>query len=89
MIGAAKNDVYRSLAKHSTARQMSWWVTQAEAGCSRLLDIAGRRGGTPPRSPCAGSGTIAIAANERGTRAILIEQDERYIRLIGERVRAK
>ena len=52
---------------------------------SRLLDIAGRGGGTV-LDPCSGSGTTAIAANERGMRSILIERDSRYVELIKSRV---
>jgi site-specific DNA-methyltransferase (adenine-specific) len=52
---------------------------------ARLLDIAGRRGGVV-LDPCAGSGTTAIAANERDMRSILIERNERYVEIIERRV---
>ncbi len=52
---------------------------------SRLLDIAGRQGGIL-LDPCAGSGTSAIAAAERGMKAILIESDPDYVSLIKRRV---
>jgi DNA modification methylase len=52
---------------------------------SRLLDIAGRRGGVM-LDPCAGSGTSAVAACEHGMRSILIERDSRYTELIKRRV---
>jgi DNA modification methylase len=54
---------------------------------SRLLDIAGRRGGVV-LDPCAGSGTAAIAASQHGMRSILIERDERYVELIKRRVQS-
>jgi DNA modification methylase len=54
---------------------------------SRLLDIAGRRGGVL-LDPCAGSGTAAIAGNEHGMRSILIERDARSAEIIKHRVRS-
>ena len=51
----------------------------------RLLDIAGQRGGIL-LDPCAGSGTAAIAGNERGMRSILIERDARYAEIIRHRI---
>jgi DNA modification methylase len=54
---------------------------------SRLLDIAGRRGGIL-LDPCAGSGTAAIAGTEHGMRSILIERDARYAEIIKHRVRS-
>ena len=51
----------------------------------RLLDICGRQGGIL-LDPCAGSGTSAIAAAERGMKAILIENNPDYIALIKRRI---
>jgi DNA modification methylase len=52
---------------------------------SRLLDIAGRRGGVM-LDPCAGTGTSAVAANGHGMRSILIERDDHYVKLIKRRL---
>jgi DNA modification methylase len=52
---------------------------------SRLLDIAGRRGGVMV-DPCAGTGTSAVAANSHGMRSILIEHDASYVEIIRRRV---
>jgi DNA modification methylase len=52
---------------------------------SRLLDIAGRRGGVM-LDPCAGTGTSAIAASSHGMRSILMERDASYVEIIRRRV---
>ena len=51
----------------------------------RLLAIAGKRGGVM-LDPCAGSGTAGVAARKFGMRALLIEQDQRYVELIRRRL---
>ena len=52
---------------------------------SRLLDIAGRRGGVV-LDPCAGSGTSAVAASKHGMKSILIERDASYVEIIRRRL---
>lgn len=92
--------IAKRIAEGKTARLYDWWEInqvknvskdKTDHPCQMPLEVMKRIIGILPEDhiiidPFAGSGTTALACRELGRDFIMIEQDEKYIKIINDRL---